>query len=129
WISLGRKHHREEPLAIPPVNVGEIHERRSADHHDRVEIVLCHQLARSLDPLLALLNRDGLRLGLARLEFRDRLRQRLSSTLRLRTNSCRLGQGECPRQSCRTHEVSPRMFAQSRAPFENSIEYHLRQKP
>src|SRR5262249_43826484 len=64
-ISFCRKDHREEPLAIPPANVGEIHERRPADHHDRIETVLYHQLPRSFDALLALLNRDRLRFRLS----------------------------------------------------------------
>src|ERR1700719_254152 len=53
-----RQHQREQPLAAPPADAGEIFERRSFHQHDGVEFILAHQLACALLTFMALFASD-----------------------------------------------------------------------
>src|SRR5438874_4180193 len=64
-VTFNRKHGREESFAIPPMDVGEVHETSPAGHEDRIKVVLAHQSPRALLPLLTLFHTDRLRFTLA----------------------------------------------------------------
>src|SRR5271165_2358205 len=73
--ALCRQHQREHAFTAPPVHAGEIPQRRAFHHHDGVERILRHQLARVLLACLPFFPRDRLGFALARLQLRNRWRK------------------------------------------------------
>src|SRR5581483_8026663 len=58
WLTLRRDNGCKEPLTVPPANVGEVQQRRAANHEDCVQLVITHKLTRAVQPLTALVNRN-----------------------------------------------------------------------
>jgi hypothetical protein len=86
--SFDRQNHREQALAQPPPDVGEIDHRGAAGQHDGVQLIGAHETAGPVDSGLALLDRDGRGLVLHRGERQDRRGQPL---LLLRQLSVEIG--------------------------------------
>src|SRR6266481_1250821 len=61
--------NREQTLAAPPPNAGEVCKRSAFCHQDCREIVLTHQLARFFLPIAAFVDGNGCRFAVQRLEL------------------------------------------------------------
>jgi hypothetical protein len=84
--AFGGQNQREQALAAPPVDAGEVAQRCAFHQHDGVERVVAHQFAGMFLACFAFVSCDGSGFVLARLQLRERRRQGSIVALR-RSNS------------------------------------------